>query len=94
MDVKSMEKMRAEAQVPVSKLRAERDELNLKMHLAKAEIRDEWQKLEPKWEHFQSRVHAFGESVGEAAKDLGAAVGILGEEIGRSYERVRKALHA
>jgi hypothetical protein len=48
-------------------LKAMRDELNLKMHLAKMEVRDEWQKLEPQVQHVLSNVAIVS---GEAMADL------------------------
>ena len=37
-------------------LRQARDELRVQMHLAKADARDEWEKLEPKWDEFQEKL--------------------------------------
>jgi hypothetical protein len=48
-------------------LKMMRDELNLKMHLAKMEVRDEWQKLEPQVQHVLSNVAIVS---GEAMADL------------------------
>lgn len=48
-------------------LRALRDELKLKMHLAKMDLRDEWQKLEPQVEHVLSNVAIV---TGEVMADL------------------------
>lgn len=48
-------------------LKVMRDELNLKMHLAKMEVRDEWQKLEPQVQHVLSNVAIVS---GEALADL------------------------
>ena len=36
-------------------LKRERDELKLTMHLANADVRDQWHRVEAKWERFQSR---------------------------------------
>ena len=70
----------------------ERDELRLKLHLARAEARDEWQKLEPRFEHLEARVGALVASASAASRDVGAAVSLLGEELQRGYARVRKAM--
>lgn len=48
-------------------LKTLRDELNLKMHLAKLEVRAEWERLEPQLEHVLSNVAIVG---GEAMADL------------------------
>jgi hypothetical protein len=35
----------------IDNLKKERDELNVKMHLASMEVRDEWEEIEKKWQH-------------------------------------------
>ncbi|MEM1128279.1 MAG: hypothetical protein AAGI71_16650 [Bacteroidota bacterium] len=37
-------------------LKQERDELRLKLHLAKADAKDEWAKLEERWEQIEGRL--------------------------------------
>jgi len=76
----------------VEEVRRQRDELRVKIHLAKADARDEWQELEKKWEQFSARAGAVGGEAEEAAKDvLSAAKGVV-EEIKRGYERIRGAM--
>ena len=75
------------------KLKLERDELKLHLHLAKADARDEWHHLEEKWENFHERASGVGEAASEVSKDVGAATGILGEEIKKGYERIRRAIN-
>lgn len=69
-----------------------RDELQLQVHLGKAEARDEWADLEGKWEQFENKMRAVGEEAGEAAKDVGTALEKLGGELKTGYERIKKAL--
>lgn len=73
-------------------LKLERDELQLQLHLAKAEARDEWHHLEKKWETFHERASVVGEAAAEASKEVSAATGILAEEIKRGYEHIREAI--
>ena len=94
MNTRSLDELRTNATALLAKLRTERDELAVQMQLAKAEARDEWHKLEPTWEHFQSRARDVAESTDEASKDVGAALGLLGEELRRGYERIRASLSA
>lgn len=88
----NIETLRADAAQVLAKVCAERDKLKLQLHLAGAEVRDEWHKLEPRFEHLQSRVQEIGVSAGAATRDVGAAVSLLGEELRRGYDRVRKAM--
>lgn len=76
----------------VEGLKQERDELNVKMHLAEMEVRDEWQEVEKKWEHFQTKAHELGKASGESAHELGEAFAILGEELKETYRRLKRAL--
>jgi seryl-tRNA synthetase len=92
MKTRSLDELRTNTAALVEKLRTERDELAVQMQLAKAEARDEWHKLEPKWEHFQSRAREVTESAEEASKDIGAVLGLLGEELRRGYDRIRASL--
>ena len=71
-------------------LRTARDELHLKMHLAAADARDEWQVLEKKWDHFRARAEKVGEATGEAAEEVGEALELVGEELRKGYQRIRK----
>ncbi|HKO90883.1 MAG TPA: hypothetical protein VJU61_07020 [Polyangiaceae bacterium] len=69
----------------VSDLQTLRDEIRLKLHLAGAEGRDAWNKLEPQLEQFEQKVEATTE----------AAVGELrsaGTELKANFERLVKSL--
>ena len=87
----SIDDVRAQARELLARLRTERDDLHVRMHLAGAELRDEWQRVEPKWQHFQARAEEVAASAGEASKDVGAALVLLGEELGHAFERIRKS---
>ncbi len=76
----------------IHKVQRQRDELVLKMHLAKAEAKDEWAEAEKKWEHLKAKTPGLARESGESLKDLGAAVKLVGEEILHSYERIKKIL--
>ena len=76
----------------IEELRQARDELHLQTHLAKAEVKEEWEELEEKWEHFRNQAARVGEQTGEAAEDVGEALALLGEELKKGYHRIRKAM--
>ena len=86
----SQEKARLEELI--SKLKHERDELRVQIHLAKAEAKDEWQELEKKWEVLENKLAALKRETKDASKDIGAALGVLSEEIANAYKRIRKKL--
>jgi chromosome segregation ATPase len=74
-------------------LRQQRDELRLQMHLAKAEVKDEWAELEKKWQHLESRLGAAAGEAKSSAKNVGAALETVAEELGNAYRRIRRSLH-
>ena len=76
----------------LAELRKARDELRVQINLAAAEIREDWDALEHKWEHFRSRAEQVGETTGEAAEEVGEALGLVGEELRKGYQQIKKAL--
>ena len=73
-------------------LTQQRDEINLQLHLAKAEVRDEWDKLEPKWEEVKGKMATVSEVAGQTAESVTAAAGFIADEIKQGYDRIKKAL--
>jgi hypothetical protein len=74
----------------IESLERVRDELKLKVHLATADARDEWEELEKKLGHLRGKASSIGRVAGDAAEDVGQAVELLGNELKRGYERLRK----
>ncbi|MEM8954082.1 MAG: hypothetical protein AAGD22_08035 [Verrucomicrobiota bacterium] len=78
-------------------IKRQRDELQLKVHLAQADAKDEWEKLEAKWEEIGERGEPLtgamkegAETVGEQAKNVaGAAKDVAMRELKEGYERLR-----
>jgi hypothetical protein len=88
----STESVAAEVRAMRDRLRTERDELAVKTHLARAEIRDEWRALEQRWHEFERRAQVAGSEARQAGADVGAALKLLGEELAQAFQRIRKAL--
>jgi uncharacterized protein YjbJ (UPF0337 family) len=76
----------------VENLKTQRDELKVRMHLAAADAKDEWDKLEGKWNHFEAKAKQVGDQASDVSKDVWAAAKDLGAEIKEGYERIRKTL--
>ena len=76
----------------LASIKEQRDELKVQMHLGKAELKDEWEGLERKWEHIESRLDAVDKVASEAAEDVGAAVSVIAGEISEAYQRIKRAL--
>jgi hypothetical protein len=76
----------------VGELKQIRDELRVRVHLAKADAKDEWAQLEKKWEHVRARAERVGDVAEDAAEEVGDAISKLGNELKKGYERVRNML--
>ena len=76
----------------VENLKQQRDELRVKMNLAAADAKDEWEKLEKQWGHFEAKAKQVGGETAGASKDVWDAVKDLGSEIKDGYDRIRKTL--
>lgn len=76
----------------VADLEQERDELKVRLHLAKAEGRDEWARLDGKLAELKLRADAAGTEAKEAMDDIGDAARKLAAEIREGFDRVRKTL--
>lgn len=70
----------------------QRDELKVRVHLAKAEARDEMAKLETKMDALRIRAQSAGSEAKDAMKDIGGAAEQLANEIRIGLDRIRKTL--
>jgi hypothetical protein len=73
-------------------LRTLRDELRVRVHLGKAEIRDQWEELEKDWHRAEGKMKALGESSRESAKEVKEAADLLVEQLREAYHRLRDLL--
>jgi len=85
-NVKALQQnIKQEAAKIATDLRGIADEIRLKAHLASADGRDAWQKLEPQLKQFEQRVQQVTES---AMSDLRQA----GQELKANLERIHQGL--
>ena len=73
----------------IAHLKQERDELMLQTHLLKAELKDEWEEVEEKWQAVERDAERFGAAAKESAVEIGAAIKLVGEEIAAAYRKMR-----
>lgn len=76
----------------ISALKQQRDELAVKMHLAGAEAKEEWGRLENKLNQLVHRFDPLKQAAGETSDDVWQSLKLVGDEIRQGYERIRKAL--
>lgn len=94
MSNSKLDAMKREIDALAQTLKTERDELKLKIHLAEAEARDEWERLEPVWQRFHDKAQAVGSTAADASHEIGAAAQLLGNELAEGYVRIRDAIKA
>ncbi len=73
-------------------LKRYRDELRLQLHLARQDVRDEWDDLDEYWSRFREKlddIRRDAEGVGEETRETAYK---LGEELRAGYERIRARL--
>lgn len=74
----------------VSDIKQERDELQVKLHLAKLDAADEWEKLEAQLVKLEAKARELGSATADASQDIGAAAKLLGEEIRDGFKKIGK----
>jgi hypothetical protein len=77
----------------LARLKRERDELALKMHLGKKEAQAEWEKLEAKWNRLKTvKGPPMKEAAAQTAEGVAKAFDLAAEELKKGYEKIRKIL--
>jgi hypothetical protein len=76
----------------ILKLRQQRDELRVRMHLAKAEVRDEWDSLDRRFTKLMDDYKPARDATGQAAANVWASLELAGEEILHGFNQFREAL--
>jgi hypothetical protein len=74
------------------RLRRERDELRVRIHLARLDLRKEWDELEGKWALVKTRSGSALRGARGAAKQGGHGASALLAEIREGYRRIRDGL--
>ena len=87
-----MDNARNQITKAAEQLKQERDTLRVKLHLLKADAKDEWTRLEAQWEEIRPKLEAAREEAGKTAESVGTALSLAAEELKKGYERLRKRL--
>ena len=84
--------MKQEFDALLEKLKTERDEMQLKMHLASMEVKEEFSEAEKQWEYVKQKASEIADDSVETTDDLIAAAKIVGEELKDAYQRIAKRI--
>ena len=74
----------------LDELKQERDELRVKLELAKMDAGDEWEKVEAKLVKLEAKAKEIGAATAEVSKEIGAAAKLLADEIRSGLKNIAK----
>jgi hypothetical protein len=84
--------MKEEFNKMVDKLRMERDEINLKIHLASMDAKKEFEEAEKKWGQLKVKASDIADDAVETSEEFVTKSKIVGEELKETYKRISKRL--
>ena len=76
----------------ISSLKQQRDEIALQMHLGKAELKDEWDKLQKRLDQLNDDFEPVKDAVGESAENVVESLKLVAGELKEGFSRVWKSL--
>ncbi|MEY3808296.1 MAG: hypothetical protein RI893_1272, partial [Pseudomonadota bacterium] len=76
----------------LDKLQAERDEINLKLHLASMEAKQEFEEAEKQWGRLKIKATEIADESVETSEEFINKAKIIGEELKETYYRIGKRL--
>ena len=76
----------------VDRLKTERDELKLKMHLASMEVKEDFEEAERKWDQLKNRAIDIADGAVETSDEYIDKAKIVGDELKEAYNRIASRL--
>ncbi|MFI3184610.1 MAG: hypothetical protein QX198_01350 [Methylococcaceae bacterium] len=76
----------------LDKLQVERDEINLKLHLASMEAKQEFEEAEQQWGRLKIKASEIADESVDTSEEFIAKAKIVGEELKDAYHRIGKRL--
>lgn len=73
-------------------LKQQRDEIEVQIHLASMDAKDEWQQGEEKWGEFVDALGVITDDTKEASAELIHTTKIIGDELKETYRRISDRL--
>ncbi len=74
------------------KLNQQRDEIQLQLHLASMEAKEEWQEAEKGWGKFVDSLDVISDDTKEASAELIQTTKVIGDELKEAYQRISERL--
>lgn len=76
----------------LNKLQTQRDEINLKLHLASMEAKQEFEEAEQEWQQLKAKAADIADESVETSEDFISKAKIVAEELKEAYYRIGKRL--
>ncbi|MBM9510994.1 hypothetical protein [Desulfogranum marinum] len=76
----------------VQKVKQERDQVKVKMHLASMDAKKEYEEAEKKWGQVKVKASEIADDTIETSEEVIAKAKIVGEELKETYHRISKRL--
>lgn len=76
----------------LEKLKTERDEINLKIHLASMDAREEFEETEKKWRQLQAKVADIADEAMETSDEYIGKAKLVGDELKAAYHNITNRL--
>jgi prefoldin subunit 5 len=74
------------------KVKQYRDEACVQMHLAREDVKDEWEDLEQDWDRFKSKIDEVLHDAENASQEARQTASKLGEDLKTGYQNIRNKL--
>ncbi|MGZ8189636.1 MAG: hypothetical protein ACXWTS_00245 [Methylococcaceae bacterium] len=72
----------------LEKLKVEREEINLKLHLASMEAKEEFEEAEKQWDVLKAKAADIADDTKETSEEFIAKAKIVSEELQDAYHRI------
>lgn len=76
----------------ISRLEQERDELRVRLNLARHEVRDEWEEVEERWQDVQRKLDDLRDEAKAAGRDARTALEMAVEDLKHHLAKMREKL--
>ena len=76
----------------LEKLKSERDEIMLKLHLTSMEAKEEFEEADKHWETLKNKAAEIADESKVTSEEFIAKAKIIGEELKEAYSRISKRL--
>lgn len=73
-------------------VKQQRDELRLQLHLARQDVRDEWDDMEEYWERFRHKLDQILHDATDASEEAYRTAHHVGEDLKAGYRRILERL--